>query len=204
MHQLRVAAVAKLVGEHQSGKANQRTVILATLFHDMGNILKFDLSPASPLAALFEEKGASYWQEVQREFADTYGTDEHAATVAIAKEIKLPVDVLYCIENMGFSQTRAILEKGSIELQIAEYGDMRVGPYGIIPARDRLDDLRRRYEPRWKQSQFLEMGQRFDDNYQAVLELEQKLFRDSHINPEDINDVSAAAVIEALWDYEIA
>ena len=43
LHQLRVGAAGKLIAEHFSDSLDERSVVLACLFHDMGNIIKSDL-----------------------------------------------------------------------------------------------------------------------------------------------------------------
>ena len=64
LHQLRVAAVGKLISEHFTVPVNVRDVVLACLFHDMGNILKFDLTQFPEFR---EPQGILYWEEVKKE-----------------------------------------------------------------------------------------------------------------------------------------
>src|SRR3989344_8748672 len=84
LHQLRVAAVAKLLCEGCTKPINEHDVILACLFHDMGNIIKSELSYFPDFT---EPEGVEYWERVKADFVEAYGTDSHTANIAIAKEI---------------------------------------------------------------------------------------------------------------------
>ena len=64
LHQLRVAAVARLVCDHLTHPINTRDVILACLFHDMGNIIKSNLNHFPEFC---EPEGTAYWEKVKAE-----------------------------------------------------------------------------------------------------------------------------------------
>ncbi len=88
-HQFRVAGVAWAIMDATDESAlpsplRRNEVISACLLHDMGNILKFDLSY---FPEFLEPEGLSYWKVVKADFRAKYGMDEHAATLQIAKEI---------------------------------------------------------------------------------------------------------------------
>lgn len=200
LHQLRVGAVGKILAEHHLG-IDERQVILTCLFHDMGNIIKSQLEV---FPEFLEPQGIEYWQTVKDDFLGRYGADEHAATVVIAKELELPERIVAMIDTIGFSNIQHILKQDSREMQIAEYADMRVGPHGIIPMHERLQDLKYRYSPRWKQGNFTAMEESFDANVLRLQELEERLFAGASIRPEDITDAVAAPVIEELKKYEVS
>ena len=82
LHQLRAAGVARILCEHHPGVKDTKSPVIACLFHDMGNIIKFDLDA---LPAFLEPQGLSYWQGVKDEYIAKYGTDEHIATYAICR-----------------------------------------------------------------------------------------------------------------------
>ena len=82
LHQLRMAAVAKLTFCNCKKLVNERDVILACLFHDMGNILKFDLTKFPEFT---QPEGIEYWESVKDEYRKKYGTDQHVATEAVAR-----------------------------------------------------------------------------------------------------------------------
>src|SRR3954471_17109842 len=93
-HQLRVAAVAAIICDSLPG-IDKEAVITACLFHDMGNIIKSDLSYFPEFT---KPEGIVYWGKVKQDYIRKYGRDEHTATIAIAKEIGLPEKVMNCLD----------------------------------------------------------------------------------------------------------
>lgn len=201
LHQLRVAAVGSILADVHP-KANKRIVILTSLFHDMGNILKFDLSPDGPLAPLMGDTVA-HWQEVKGDFARLYGPDEHVATIAIARELRLSPEIVALMQGISFSKMEQIRTEGPLELQICEYADMRVGPYGILPLQERVADLKARSQRRWAEGYAKDMEEKFDRSAQLLNEIEAELFAGIPLKPDGITDASASSVIEELKKYEI-
>ena len=67
MHQMRVAAVAKFISNSLLKPFDANNVIEAALFHDMGNVIKADLSL---FPEFLEPKGYEYWKNVKREFIE--------------------------------------------------------------------------------------------------------------------------------------
>lgn len=190
LHQLRVAAVAKLICDHATTSVNAGNVVLECLFHDMGNIIKFDLAY---FPEFLEPEGREYWESVKKDFLLKYGAEQHAATAAIAREIGLPTAVLDVMNASGFSRVRAITEGGSAELQICQYADMRVAPHGVVTLEERLQDFAVRYKGKDDAIH--------EDVLEASRALEQKIFSDSNIRPEDIHDVTVAPLVETLGEY---
>jgi len=201
LHQLRVAAVGSILADAHT-KADKRMVILTCLFHDMGNILKFDLSPDGPLAPLMGDTVA-HWQAVKDDFARAYGPDEHVATIAIARELHLPSAVVALMQGISFSKMEQIRTKGPLELQICEYADMRVGPYGILPLQERVADLKARSRRRWAEGYAKDMEEKFDHSAELLDEIEAELFAGIPLTPGDITDESMALTIDGLKRYEI-
>jgi hypothetical protein len=193
-HQLRVAAVAKQICDNLTVPVNEETVIKACLLHDMGNILKFDLTK---FPEFLEPEGATFWEGVKKEYIHNFGNDEHDASIAIAKELPVSEEVLKNIDSIGFDKAEEN-KKGAIETQACAYSDMRVGPYGIISLEERLDDLRKRYQSRANYS--LSKSMKRD---QALRDIEINIFKDSKIMPKDITNKSVAPIIEQLRTYEI-
>ena len=96
LHQLRVTAVAQTICKVFAERVDERTVVTACLFHDMGNIIKFDLTK---FPDFLEPEGLEHWSQVKKEFEEKYGFDQHAATLMIARELGLSVPVLECIDS---------------------------------------------------------------------------------------------------------
>jgi len=195
LHQTRVAAVGKMVCENLTQSVKTHDVILACLFHDMGNIIKFDLKEFPEFRA---EKGLPYWESVKADFIRRYGDNAHQANVAIAKEISLPPSVVSYIDGISFSNLDNILTSTSYEQKICEYADMRVGPYGVLPLKERLREARSRYIGRgrdyYSEEGYAKLGT-------AAQKIEKQIFSISKIKPEDITDKSISNVIEELSNY---
>ena len=190
LHQLRVAAVGKLLCDNFTEPVNTNNVILACLFHDMGNIVKFKLenSPTS-----IGSSDVEHWRKVQKEVIEKYGSDQHKVSEAIAREIPLPERIATMIGGSGYSQIPDILEHGSWESKLLKYADLRVAPYGVVSLKERFEDFARRYqEPEDRGTQ------------EAGKELERELFDHTALTPEHITDATVAPFIEELWEYPVS
>ncbi|MSU73641.1 HD domain-containing protein [Candidatus Kaiserbacteria bacterium] len=211
MHQLRVAAVGKLICEDFSSKGgsasggkkpvNERDIILACLFHDMGNILKFDLTKFPEFTA---PEGVEYWESVKAECGEKYGTNQHVATEKIAREIGLSESVIAYMKAVDFTKLDETLKEGIMETLICEYADMRVAPHGIVGMEQRLRDGRERYLVHGTAKEWMaDSAERFETLVEAARGIEKIVLGDASIVPEDINDAAAAPLIEELWEYEV-
>ena len=199
LHQLRVAALARelAVALH----ADYELVTRAGLLHDMGNIMKTDFTQFPP--EFYGDKGITYWQNIQNEFAEKYGPDEHTATAAIARKIGVSDDVLFLIQSMGFSKAENIFLNGSPELQILEYADQRVAPNGVVSMEERLHEGHERYKARAK-TEYGNNDREFEKNHAVLKRLEQKLFDGLLITPDMLTEASLHDTIESLRSYVIA
>ena len=105
MHQLRVAAVAKLIVDNFQQSIDTQVVLLSCLFHDMGNIIKSELSQFPEFS---EPEGVEHWQGVKEEFVSKYGENAHDANVAIAREIGVLESVIFEIDSFSFGNLAKI------------------------------------------------------------------------------------------------
>ena len=205
LHQLRVAAVAKLVCDNFKRPVNTRDVILACLFHDMGNVIKSDFSAFPDFC---EPQGVAYWEGVKSTFIQKYGTNSHQANVAIAGEIGLPESVVALIDGIAYSKMASILEGSSYERKICEYADTRVGPRGVLSQQERMLEGKWRYEKRKKEEEDKVEPYYADSGFDTLLHLahgvERQIFAETTMKPEDINDRMVAPLIEELWEYAVA
>ncbi|HTR18722.1 MAG TPA: HD domain-containing protein [Candidatus Paceibacterota bacterium] len=198
LHQLRVAAVGKTICDRFSGVLDTRNVVLACLFHDMGNLIKSDLVT---FPEFLEPEGYDYWKKVKDEFEAKYGKNEHHATIEIAGELALPKRAIELIDGVGFSKLETARDSDSYEQKIVEYADLRVGPYGILSMDDRIAESAKRYVG--KHPDMPRSPERFAQLAEAAHEVERQLFSRTDIKPEDVNDKSTAALIEELRNYSI-
>lgn len=197
LHQFRVAAVAKQVCDSLTVKVDEEVVITACLLHDIGNILKFEFSYP---AEFFEPEGIDYWKKVKKEFEEKYGSDEHKATLEIAKELGASQKIINCIDSIGFREINSNYFSGTLEQKICNYADMRVGPHGIIQIGERLKDGQKRYQHR--KSYFIDLEERKVIKTRLE-EIETEIFNQSKIKPPNINDSSVQLIIEQLKTYQI-
>lgn len=142
-HMLRVAALSQIIMESwNSPSIDKGAVVFTCLFHDMANIIKFDFSKPS----LFKEEDvrADYWKKIQLHFVEKYGPHVHDATQTIAKEAGLAPHIVDLIAKLEWDNAMKVVETHNFESALTIYCDMRMGPYGILPLKERLDNLKTR------------------------------------------------------------
>jgi hypothetical protein len=174
-------------------------VVLACLLHDMGNILKFDLTKTKSL--LNVDIDLEFWQKVKEEYIQKYGADEHHAALKIAKDIGVTSRVIELIDCIGFDTGQTNAESADFCKKICAYSDMRVGPMGIISLEQRLADLRVRYDIK-----FHMMGgseEKRSEFEKGLREIERQIFEHCDIRPEDITEQSIASIKNDLKDFKI-
>ena len=201
LHQLRVASVAKLICSNFTKPVNEKDVVLACLFHDMGNIIKSEITYFPEFA---EPEGVEYWEKVKAEFVAKYGPDHHVAGATIAREIELPPRAVELIEGIGYSKLDAIVSSADWDQKIAEYSDTRVGPRGVLSLEGRLAEGRTRYLETATSRPHYDTESGFEKLAQTAGELERQVAGCMRIMPSDIKDASIAPFIEKLRNYEVA
>jgi len=197
MHQLRVAAVARSICENLTREVDAHTAIVACLFHDMGNIIKSDL-------ALFpdfvEPEGQAHWELIKKDFIVRYGEEQHAANAAIGKEIGLSESIISMYNSSGFSRLDEILSDNRLELKIYQYADMRVGPHGVLSLDARIAEGAQRY----RDHHLTRSEEASERLARYAHELEQQVFAEATIAPDDITEHSIAPIIGELREYTLA
>jgi hypothetical protein len=199
-HQVRVAAVGKMVAAHIP-EADAHLVISTCLLHDIGAIVKFDfdyMRREMPQLAMHDD--LSHWERVQEDIRARYGEREHQASAAMLQELGFN-DVRAVFEMIGLAKVPVLLASDRLEPQIVQYADMRVGPFGIIPLEERLSEGERRYAE-YIRREGKEEESKLYPVHAAMLE--RQLFEGVRFRPEDITDEAATPLMEELWDYEIA
>jgi len=77
---------------------------------------------------------------------------------------------------------------------------MRIGLHGVISLKERMDDIRHRYIERNMK------GFNSDDidlREERLIDMENDIFKNSSIQPEDITDETTRDIQKALWNWEI-
>jgi hypothetical protein len=199
LHQLRVAAVGKYIAERSKRSLDSHGIVSACLLHDMGNIIKSDMTS---LPELWQPEGVEYWSKVKEEVIQEYGTDEHAATLARARDIGVSDAVRRLVDGVGFSNLQKALETESSEQKICEYADVRVGPYGILSVQERLENWYIRYQERVA-GKGVDAAAYYASLQEGFAELEQQLLGICDFKPSDITDESMVPIIAGLRNFQL-
>ena len=181
--------MAKQICDAIAEPLDKEGVVDVCLVHDMGNIIKFDLTYFPDFV---QPEGLEYWQGVKDEYIQKYGPEEHVATEMICKEIGLSDTQIEYLEAVGFSRVKKAFASESLEKKICCYADQRVGPRGVLSVQERLIDGRKRYEGRKDKAMVLDQ---FEELAVALQALEQEIFSHISIVPTDISDESIAPII---------
>ncbi len=152
-HMMRVAGIGKIVAENWKSKCDIQFTTQLCLVHDLGNIVKFDLSDDVDRSKFGIIENLPYWQQVQKEIWEKYGKEAHDATVGLLKEAGLEKFVSPVVEEekLYFAEAKEEgLAQATVPTIILMYADCRVTPQGVTSYRERVDDLRDRYGARTK------------------------------------------------------
>lgn len=191
-HQLRVAGVAKIIMDNISAPLDRDNVIIACLFHDMGNIIKADLDY---FPAACEPEGKEYWLKVKDGCMRQYGSDEIKATLTIAAECGLPVQAVEYISLMGFKNADKTAA-ASLEQKICTYADMRVTPTGVVSLAKRLAEGRERYKNKYPDS--VEERAYYQAKTKFLQDIEQSIQSVCHVPLSDITEETVRPLFSTL------
>lgn len=194
---IRVAAVAKVICDNSNTKLDTRNIVVGCLVHDMGNLIK---SKMDMMPELFGPEGVAYWSKVKEEMIEEYGNDVHVATIRMVTEMNLTKESLFYFSAIGGDDTGRVHSEGTLGEKIATYSDMRIGLHGVISLKERMDDIRHRYIERNMK------GFNSDDidlREERLIDMENDIFKNSSIQPEDITDETTRDIQKALWNWEI-
>lgn len=197
-HMLTVAAVGQCITDYWQGpEINSHAITTTLLVHDLGNLVKFDLSESA--AIIDRTLFAQEWRERQRLMREQYGTDSHLATQAILRELRLPAEVQTLANGMDADDLCLFLET-PLAQQICEYADIRVVPAGVTSLLERLQDFRRRYAhyDGWSTEE------KYQRNVECAQQLEGNLQRHITENITAIPPEKIQAYLVKLRQFEIA
>lgn len=199
-HQLRVASVAKVICDSINEEINVDTdsVIKAALLHDMGNIIKYRFDHAKEIFGFTDEE-INHAKALQKEFVEKYGSDEHIANCAIAKELNMSEKVQSLIGDNHFKYLCNHRDDDNFEMKILHYADTRVSPKGIVSFNERVEEAQERYKEYPNRASDDEVNKLLD----CGRDIEKQIFENSKIKPEDVNNESVLKYFEELKNYEI-
>lgn len=195
MHQIRVAGVAEMICDSLSVKIEKDDIVKACLFHDMGNIVKFNLNH---FPEQNEPEGIDYWQKVKGDFILKYGSNDHLANLTVARELGVSSRVYGLIDCIDTGVAELIVSDDDLDKKICSYADNRVSPHGVVSVEQHSLDAMERYKGH--SHEFSEENRCFF--VKNIHDLEKQIFSHSNIKPEDINDESIAPIIEKLKNFE--
>ena len=137
LHMLRVAACAKLITENWEGKGiDKQAIIRVSLLHDMGNIIKIQEKD------LENEKTIN----LRRKCIEKYGEYEHNTNMAIGKKEGLTKKELAILEGKRSRKNEETYLSDNYEIKICTYCDQRVAPDGVRGVKQRLEEVKSRYQ----------------------------------------------------------
>jgi hypothetical protein len=205
IHMLRVASVAMVICENlKSDLSNEEkeNIVKASLLHDMGNIIKFNLEL---FPQFLEPQGLAYWSGIKQDFINKYGNDEHKATSEIAKEIGVGDRVLELINSVGFTKAKENFESADIAKMICCYSDQRVAPTGVKSLQQRIDEglgryMKNRDLKEVDREKFITSNKFYGE---FLKKMEVKVFKNSKVEPGEINDEMISKFINNLKNSEI-
>ncbi len=165
-HMARVSRLAMFICNHWKGEKIDRNLVKkAGLLHDIGNIVKFDLETRANFLGEKEIKRVDYWKEVQRKIIEKYGSDDHEVTKRMLQEIGTDERLVELLGSKTYANAVSVANSDDWEAKILLYADLRIGPFGIMGLKERLDELHKRSE-KYRERK---------DLYIALLEIEEQI-----------------------------
>jgi len=193
IHQIRVASVALIICDNLKLKIDKDAVVKACLFHDIANIIKFNLDY---FPEYNKPQGRDYWQGIKDEYISKYGDDEHKASVEIVKNIGLSEYIVHLVDTIDSGFIEKARNTNDFAEKICIYADNRVTPHGIVSIEERSLEAKKRYENH-PHSFGEDERNFFMDN---LREVEKQIFSECSIGPSDVNDENIKIYIEELKD----
>ena len=183
-HMMRVCAVVSFLEKHWTGKhaVDWDLTKRLALLHNMGNIVKFDLD-RYPGFLGSEKNDVEYWKVVQAEVIAKYGSDDHAATQKMLREIEVSEQVIALTLNKSFGKSVETAVSKNWPLKILYYADFRTLPLRFGTLEERIDDVRQRMP--WYANR-----PDFDKLVQACKKIETQIQQAIDIPVSEINDES--------------
>ncbi len=191
-HMIRVAKICQFVCDHWRGKVINREIILkAALLHDLGNIVKFDFDK---YPRLLDKEGSRIesLKEIQSKTIKKYGSDDHEATKKMIEEIGVDEKLKDIILRKAFGNALETEKSDNWEVKILFYCDLRAGPFGVMPLKERLNEALPRLE------KYKHLGN-LEDFVKACENIEKRI--QSNINV-DISKITEEKIGEIKDDFQ--
>lgn len=149
-HQARVAAVVLALKQRwrsDAPRVDWDNAVAAALVHDLGNIVKADLSTPLSQEILGPEEceRLDYWEDVKKRTIALYGSDEDVVTLALCRHVGVSERISTIATHIGFAYGSETLHENDWTLKVAAYADRVVGPFGVLTFEKRLHEAADRY-----------------------------------------------------------
>lgn len=199
-HMLRVAAVAEqILTGWRGARVDRGRLLTVLLVHDLGNIVKCDYD-GLPHMLEEEQPRVEHWRAVQARHRARFGSDDHLATVTLARELGLDAAALDLLERMAFERNDETLAGSDPEAKIAAYADQRVGPRGVVSLAARFAEIKERY--RGAAGAYMHTP-RADFLIGCAHRIEEQVLASCALAPGDVTDASIAPIVESLRGFPV-
>lgn len=180
LHTKKVAEVALFLGNKLKEKGidvNLDLVYSGAILHDLMKAVSLDQLEPNKKYKLDEvtREQLEMWQELRRKHA---GKHEIEVTYEILKE-DFPKFAEFILK---IGSIKDIPKAQSWEEKLIHYADWRVFVDDIIPLKERLDDLYKRYKPKFNEEQ----TKNWDKKVKDQIECEKEILSLVNIKPEDL------------------
>lgn len=200
LHMLRVAGVVQVICEKilDLSPCERDAVLIACLFHDMWNILKFDMTLYPDVR---EPEGIPYRQGVQEQWKQ-YGETEHEATMTVAREVWISPSMLEILEPFVLNSAVENTKNAWFLVRFCEYVDGRVWPFGLLSLQERFDDLLERDMRNFTLSEE-EVRKKHKECLHALQSIEDEIFAWSEFRPEDVDGEVVESLVEEFRTHRV-
>lgn len=199
-HMYSVAALGQLIAnavKKSRSDVDVDEVVQGLLVHDMGNIVKFDLTKND----FFTHEELPHWQALQKEYIEKYSANDHEATLNILKELGVKKNIINLIAYTSSTETALAMLEKDINFAIMFYADFRVGPNGLLSLDARIDDLLVRYKNRTEH--YWSNKERAEKMRDVMKEYEIKLSDFASLAVDQIRDEDLTSSLQLLSSYPI-
>lgn len=173
---LRVTSLAKIIlGKWKGENLDSKSIITACALHDLAKPITFDLTKQPKFG--MTEMEIQNLEALQQRLKSSYGIDERRVLIKICKELGCTSNTVHIIQNMNWSCASKLLEDNDIGSLVFMYCDMRIGPDGILPLWDRVEDAKTRYS-----------GHDFEGYVRDGIKIEKLIERLTSINLKRVSD----------------
>ncbi len=199
-HMLYAASLGYLIAHNWRIKntINHDIIITSLLCHDLGNLVKFDLT-SDLTKQMYTAKQIENLQIIQNNHIKKFGENEHTATANICQSLNLNAQILQTIDSIRFEAQKAV-QSNNWNHKICNYCDYRIAPQGLTSLKQRLKDLMIRYKHEYTQ---IDKQRYFAQQHKLKQKLEKQIQNNCLLQLNKLEVKDLPDIIEKLKQYEI-